>query len=105
MVLIPSDFIAPAQSLNPLGEHHKILLSNFFAQTEALMKGKSAEEVITELQGSGKSADEIEPQRKYKVFQGNRPTNSCLPELQEDHKVQGHDSSTNGLINQYKSWR
>ncbi|KQB99516.1 glucose-6-phosphate isomerase [Pedobacter sp. Hv1] len=151
--LIPCDFIAPAQSLNPLGNHHPILLSNFFAQTEALMNGKSEAEVIKELKEAGKSEDEIAELAPFKVFDGNRPTNSILlkkvtpyslgslialyehkifvqgiiwnifsfdqwgvelgkqlaqkiqPELKDDHPVQTHDSSTNGLINQYKSWR
>ena len=74
--LIPADFIAPAQSHNPLGEHHNILLSNFFAQTEALMNGKTHAEVVAELQG--KSADEIVKITPFKVFEGNRPTNSIL---------------------------
>ena len=76
--LIPCDFIAPAQSHNPLGEHHTILLSNFFAQTEALMNGKNLEEVKAELQKSGKSPEEIEKLAPFKVFEGNRPTNSFL---------------------------
>lgn len=149
--LIPADFIAPAISHNPLGDHHKLLLSNFFAQTEALMNGKSLEEVKQEL--AGKSQEEIDKIAPYKVFLGNRPTNSILlkkitpktlgnliaiyehkifvqgviwnifsfdqwgvelgkqlankiyPELQEDTQVASHDSSTNGLINQYKKWR
>lgn len=151
--LIPCDFIAPAQSLNPLGSHHPILLSNFFAQTEALMNGKSEEEVIAELQKAGKSEAEIAKLAPFKVFDGNRPTNSFLlkkvtpyslgslialyehkifvqgiiwnifsfdqwgvelgkqlaqkiqPELTDDKPVSSHDSSTNGLINQYKNWR
>lgn len=151
--IIPSDFIAPAQSLNPLGNHHPILLSNFFAQTEALMNGKSEEEVIEELKKVGKSDSEIKDLAPFKVFDGNRPTNSILlkkvtpyslgsliavyehkifvqgiiwnifsfdqwgvelgkqlaqkiqPELKDDQPVTTHDSSTNGLINQYKSWR
>ncbi|MDA9555661.1 glucose-6-phosphate isomerase, partial [Pelobium sp.] len=74
--LIPCDFIAPAQSHNPLGEHHKMLLSNFFAQTEALMNGKTEEDVVAELKG--KSAEEIEKIAPFKVFEGNRPTNSIL---------------------------
>ncbi|MBU0696912.1 MAG: glucose-6-phosphate isomerase, partial [Bacteroidetes bacterium] len=74
--LIPCDFIAPAQSHNPLGEHHEILLSNFFAQTEALMNGKTEEEVIAELKG--KSEKEIKTIAPFKVFEGNRPTNSIL---------------------------
>jgi glucose-6-phosphate isomerase len=151
--LIPCDFIAPAQSLNPLGNHHPILLSNFFAQTEALMNGKSMEEVVAELEKSGKSESQIAELAPFKVFDGNRPTNSILlkkvtpfslgslialyehkifvqgviwnifsfdqwgvelgkqlaqkiqPELVNDEPIHTHDSSTNGLINQYKSWR
>lgn len=74
--LIPCDFIAPAQSHNPIGEHHTLLLSNFFAQTEALMNGKTEEEVKAEL--VGKSAEEIAKVAPFKVFEGNRPTNSIL---------------------------
>ncbi|RZK62507.1 MAG: glucose-6-phosphate isomerase, partial [Pedobacter sp.] len=151
--IIPADFIAPAHSLNPLGDHHPILLSNFFAQTEALMNGKTEEEVTEELKKDGKSAEEISKIAPFKVFEGNRPTNSILlkkitpytlgslvamyehkifvqgviwnifsfdqwgvelgkqlakkilPELEGDEKVASHDSSTNGLINQYKTWR
>jgi glucose-6-phosphate isomerase len=151
--LIPCDFIAPAQSHNPLGEHHKMLLSNFFAQTEALMNGKTEEVVIDELKKAGKSEEEITEIAPFKVFEGNRPTNSILvkkitpralgsliamyehkifvqgiiwniysfdqwgvelgkqlagkilPELKGDEPVSSHDSSTNGLINQYKAWR
>jgi len=76
--LIPCDFIAPAQSHNPLGEHHTLLLSNFFAQTEALMNGKTLEEVTEELKASGKTEHEIEEIAPFKVFEGNRPTNSIL---------------------------
>ena len=151
--IIPCDFIAPAQSHNPVGEHHPILLSNFFAQTEALMNGKTQEEVTEELKASGKTAAEIEKLAPFKVFEGNRPTNSILlkkitprslgsliafyehkifvqgiiwnifsfdqwgvelgkqlavkiqKELKGDERVEDHDSSTNGLINQYKDWR
>jgi len=151
--IIPADFIAPAQSLNPLGDHHPILLSNFFAQTEALMNGKTDEEVTAELKKDGKSDEEIATLAPFKVFEGNRPTNSILlkkvtpytlgslvamyehkifvqgviwnifsfdqwgvelgkqlakkilPELEGDNDVTSHDSSTNGLINQYKNWR
>ena len=151
--LIPCDFIAPAISHNPLGNHHQMLLSNFFAQTEALMNGKSEEEVVAELEKAGKSEAEIKELTPFKVFEGNRPTNSflikeitpktlgalialyehkifvqgiiwnifsfdqwgvelgkqlanqILPELEGDGAVETHDSSTNGLINQYKDWR
>lgn len=151
--LIPCDFIAPAQSHNPIGEHHTLLLSNFFAQTEALMNGKSYEEAAAELKASGKTEEEIAKLAPFKVFEGNRPTNSILvkkitpetlgtliafyehkifvqgiiwniysfdqwgvelgkqlagkilPELRTGDEVTSHDSSTNGLINQYKEWR
>jgi glucose-6-phosphate isomerase len=76
--LIPCDFIAPAISHNPLGDHHNILLSNFFAQTEALMKGKTYDEVVAELEALGKSAREIKRLAPFRVFSGNRPTNSIL---------------------------
>ena len=151
--LIPADFIAPAQSHNPVGEHHTLLLSNFFAQTEALMNGKTYDEVVAELKAAGKSEDEIEALAPFKVFEGNRPTNSILlkkitpralgsliamyehkifvqgiiwniysfdqwgvelgkqlagkilPELRTGDEISTHDTSTNGLINQYKEWR
>ncbi len=151
--IIPADFIAPAISQNPLGEHHPILLSNFFAQTEALMNGKSSEEVRAELVNAGKSKEAIDFETPFNVFDGNRPTNSILikkitpralgslialyehkifvqgsiwnifsfdqpgvqlgkilakkilPELEGDSPVAGHDGSTNGLINAYKSMR
>lgn len=76
--LIPCDFLAPANSQNPIGDHHPKLLSNFFAQTEALMNGKSKEEVIDELKSAGKSEEEIEKLTPFKVFEGNKPTNSIL---------------------------
>jgi glucose-6-phosphate isomerase len=76
--LIPADFLAPAISHNPLGDHHPILLSNFFAQTEALMKGKTEEEAIEELKEEGKTEPEIQRLWPYRVFEGNRPTNSIL---------------------------
>lgn len=75
-LLIPCDFIAPAISHNPIGDHHEKLLSNFFAQTEALMNGKTQEEAAAELQ---KLSDaEREALLPFKVFEGNRPTNSFL---------------------------
>jgi glucose-6-phosphate isomerase len=76
--LIPADFLAPAISHNPIGRHHDILLSNFFAQSEALMRGKTREEVTAELRKSGKSDEEIEKLAPHKVFAGNKPTNSIL---------------------------
>jgi glucose-6-phosphate isomerase len=76
--LIPCDFIAPAISHNPIGDHHTKLLSNFFAQTEALMNGKSKEEVKLELEQSGKSELEIKKLLPFKVFEGNKPTNSFI---------------------------
>ncbi|MEN0006466.1 MAG: glucose-6-phosphate isomerase, partial [Bacteroidota bacterium] len=76
--LIPCDFITAAVSHNPIGEHHPILLSNFFAQTEALMKGKTEEEVRAELAAAGKDEAAIERLLPFKVFEGNRPTNSII---------------------------
>lgn len=151
--LIPSDFIATAQSLNPLGDHHPKLISNFLAQTEALMKGKIEEEVYKELEEKGMNPEEIEKLAPFKVFEGNQPTNSffikkltpynlgaltaayehkiftqgviwnvfsfdqwgvelgkqlagkILPELQSNDEITSHDSSTNGLIKQWKAWK
>ncbi len=151
--LIPCDFLAPARSLNPLGNHHDILISNFLAQTEALMQGKTKEQVRIELESSGLSGEELESLIPAKTFEGNRPSNSFLfkeltpetlgslialyehkiftqgviwninsfdqmgvelgkqlaktieNELQGDEPVSSHDSSTNGLINFYKSIR
>ncbi|STO93488.1 glucosephosphate isomerase [Haemophilus pittmaniae] len=151
--LIPCDFIAPAQSHNPLGDHHNKLLSNFFAQTEALAFGKSQAEVEAEFVKASKSLDEVKDIVPFKVFLGNKPTNSILlqkitpyslgaliamyehkifvqgvlfnifsfdqwgvelgkqlanrilPELAGSESISAHDSSTNGLINQFKAWR
>ena len=154
--LIPCDFLAPVESHNPLGDHHEILLSNFFAQTEALMCGKTADEVRAELQAQKEptlSGEQIEAIVPHKVFTGNRPTNSILfqkltprtlgsliamyehkiftqgilwninsfdqwgvelgkqlakiilPELSGSAPVTTHDSSTNGLINEFKKRR
>ena len=77
-LLIPCDFIATAQSHNPIGDHHQKLLSNFFAQTEALMNGKSEEEVENDLIKQGKNDEEIARLAPFKIFPGNRPTNSIL---------------------------
>jgi glucose-6-phosphate isomerase len=76
--LIPCDFLAAAQSHNPLGEHHPILLSNFFAQTEALMKDKTAAEVRAELSAAGLTGAELDRLVAAKTFPGNKPTNSFL---------------------------
>jgi glucose-6-phosphate isomerase len=76
--LIPCDFIAPAISHNPISDHHPKLLANYFAQTEALMKGKTKEEVKAELEKDGLSKDEVAALLEHKVFPGNRPTNSFL---------------------------
>lgn len=151
--LIPCDFIAPACTHNKLDKHHQILLSNFFAQTQALMQGKSKTEVIEEMKSKGLSEAEIEKQSPFKIFSGNKPTNSILVKIIDPHtlgaliamyehkiftqgaiwniysfdqwgvelgkqlagnilplldsreEVANFDSSTNYLINQYKSWR
>ena len=76
--LVPCDFIAPAQSHNPIGDHHQKLLSNFFAQTEALMNGKTEKQARKELEKQGLSAEEITKLLPYKIFAGNKPTNSIL---------------------------
>ncbi|KAM9301862.1 glucose-6-phosphate isomerase [Gastrophryne carolinensis] len=78
--MIPCDFLIPAQTQHPIrnGLHHKILLANFLAQTEALMKGKSTEEARAELQASGLSGEALEKLLPHKVFEGNRPTNSIV---------------------------
>lgn len=151
--IVPCDFLAPARTHNPIGEQHAILLSNFFAQTEALMKGKSREQARSELIIQDLRADQFELLARAKAFDGNRPTNSILfrqltprtlgmlialyehkiftqgviwginsfdqmgvelgkqlakvilPELVNTATIESHDSSTNGLINAYKSIR
>lgn len=78
--LIPCDFLAPAQTHNPIagGVHHKILLANFLAQTEALMAGKTTEQARAELEKSGLKGEQLEQLLPHKVFTGNRPTNSIV---------------------------
>jgi len=76
--LIPCDFIAPVNSLNKIGDHHRKLLSNFFAQTEALLNGKTLEEAQSELIKAGKPDEEVEFLAPHKVFEGNKPSNSIL---------------------------
>ncbi|RLC10934.1 MAG: glucose-6-phosphate isomerase [Deltaproteobacteria bacterium] len=151
--LVPSDFLAPAVTHNPVGDHHTILLSNFFAQTEALMNGKTEDAVAGEMRAEGKEEEDIKRLAPHKVFEGNRPTNSILfkqltprvlgsliamyehkifvqgivwnifsfdqwgvelgkqlakkilPELQNNDRLDAHDSSTNGLVNTFKEMR
>ena len=151
--LIPCDFIAPAISHKPIGDHHSKLMANFFAQTEALMKGKNEDEVRAELEAAGMDEGAIAKLLPHMVFPGNRPSNSILvkqldaytlgsliamyehkifvqgviwnifsfdqwgvelgkvlakailPELEGNEMVNSHDSSTNGLINAYKTMR
>ena len=151
--LIPCDFIAPLRSHNPVGDHHAILLSNFFAQTEALMKGRNAAEVRAGLPEKGAADAAQDDLFAHRVLPGNRPTNSILvpqitprvlgklialyehkifsqgiiwninsfdqwgvefgkqlantilSELEDTSVSTGHDSSTNGLINYFKSNR
>ena len=152
-LLIPCDFIATAQTHNPIGDHHQKLISNFFAQTEALMNGKKDEEAQKELEKSGLTPEAIAKLLPFKIFAGNKPTNSILikkitpytlgklialyehkifvqgvvwnifsfdqwgvelgkqlankilPELQDDSRIETHDSSTNNLITLYKQMR
>ena len=151
--LVPSDFIAPVLSHNPVGDHHDKLMANFFAQTEALMNGKTKKEAEKELRDSGLDEAAVKRLISFKQFKGNRPTNSILvkqitpytlgaliamyehkifvqgiiwninsfdqygvelgkqlakkilPELTSEAKVDGHDSSTNALINAYKEMK
>jgi len=76
--VIPCDFIVPKTSHNPSGKHHQILLSNFVAQTEALMKGKTEAEARTELEAAGVSGAQLDMLAQHKQFTGNRPTNSII---------------------------
>merc|ERR1719442_269804 len=85
--IIPCDFLAPVNSHNPIGDHHPILLSNFFAQTEALMTGKSAATVEAELTKAGMSGDELAALIPHKVFPGNRPTNSIMFNKLDPHTL------------------
>ena len=76
--LIPADFIAPVRTHNAIGRHHELLIANFIAQTEALMRGKTAEEARAELLDQGLSVEAVEQLVPHKVFPGNRPTNSIV---------------------------
>ena len=102
--LVPCDFIAPAQTHNPVGDHHNKLLSNFFAQTEALMNGKTEDEAGRELAQGGLTNEEISKLLPFKVFTGNRPTNSFLVKkltprtLGELVAIYEHKIFTQGII-------
>ena len=85
--LIPCDFLAPAQSHNPVGEHHTLLLSNFLAQTEALMRGRTVEEARAELEAQGQSGATRDLLATAKSFPGNRPTNSFVFPLLTPHTL------------------
>jgi len=111
--LIPSDFIIPMNSHNAVGDHHTFLLSNFFAQTEALMLGRSAEDVQQELEAEGKTQAEIDELLPHKFFIGNRPSNSIMVESMTpaalgslvalyEHKTFVQGSIWN--INSYDQW-
>ncbi|MEM7437180.1 MAG: glucose-6-phosphate isomerase, partial [Myxococcota bacterium] len=78
--LIPCDFIVPAQSQNPLGAHHDILVANCIAQTEALMLGKTRDQAAQELTEAGRSAEDVARLAPHKAFPGNRPTNTFMLE-------------------------
>jgi glucose-6-phosphate isomerase len=79
--MIPCDFVAPLKSHNPIGDHHTKLLSNFFAQSEALMVGKTKEVVVEELVQKGFNQSEVEKLAPFKIFEGNKPTNSILIDI------------------------
>ncbi|KAM7415209.1 hypothetical protein PAMA_019839 [Pampus argenteus] len=78
--MIPADFLIPAQSQHPIRDnlHHKILVANFLAQTEALMKGKTSDEARKELEAGGMTGDALEKLLPHKVFEGNKPSNSIV---------------------------
>ena len=151
--LIPADYIGMMENKHPIGEHQTILLANFFAQTEALMRGKNEQEVTDELKAEGLSKEQIKQLAPHKIFPGNKPSSSIFlhrldpktlgsllafyehkvfvqgivwninsfdqwgvelgkqlakviqPELTGKAKIGSHDSSTNNLINYYKTHR
>ena len=76
--MVPADFLAPALTHNPMGQHHEILLSNFFAQTEALLSGKDEQTVLREMEDAGEEPLTMKTLAPHRVFKGNRPTNSIL---------------------------
>tara|TARA_R110002167_G_scaffold303430_2_gene507689 strand:- start:367 stop:1056 length:690 start_codon:yes stop_codon:yes gene_type:complete len=85
--LIPADFIGYKKSLHGDADHHNKLMANFFAQTEALMNGKTTEEVLSELKGKNLSEEEISALLPYKVFAGNKPTNTFLIDKLTPHSL------------------
>ncbi len=85
--MIPADFLAPLHSQNPIGEHHAILLANCFAQTEALMIGKTEDEARAELIQQGLSSDALAALLPHKVFPGNKPTNTLLFDRLDPHTL------------------
>ena len=85
--LIPADFLAPMHSHNPMGEHHAILLANCFAQTEALMRGKTVEEARAELEAQGLRGEALQALLPHKVFPGNKPTNTLLFDRLDPHTL------------------
>ncbi len=76
--IVPMDFVIPAISHNEIGEHHEILVANVLAQGEALMRGKTVKEAAAELKKAGKSREEINYLKKFKSFEGNRPSNTIV---------------------------
>jgi glucose-6-phosphate isomerase len=84
---IPCDFVATAISKYPIGDHHQILMANFFAQTEALMKGKTESEVRHELEAAGLDEEQIKRILPHKVFAGNHPSNSILIKRMTPHNL------------------
>ena len=85
--LVPADFLAPVHSQNPTGDHHTLLLANFFAQTEALMRGKTEDEARAELIAEGLNEEALEKLLPHKVFSGNRPTNTILFDRLDAHTL------------------
>ena len=85
--MIPADFLAPMHSQNPLGEHHAILLANCFAQTEALMVGKTTDEARTELEAQSLQGEALEALLPHKIFPGNKPTNTLLFDKLDPHTL------------------
>lgn len=85
--MIPADFLAPIHSQNPIGEHHAILLANCFAQSEALMIGKTSDEARAELERQGLQGDELETLLPHKIFPGNKPTNTLLFDRLDPHTL------------------